>query len=242
VTTESSELVVSGIPVQVVRKSIKNLHLATYPPDGRVRIAVPLHVDDEAVRLAIASKLGWIRAQQASYAKQVRQSCREMVTGESHYVEGTRYRLRVIEETGKQGARIRGGNRIELTVRPGSTAAQRMDVLNRWHRERLRAGIPKIIEKWEPSVGVTVAEWGIKKMRTRWGTCNPEAARIWLNLELAKKPPECLEYIAVHEMVHLIERRHNDNFRAHMDRLMPLWRNHRDTLNSAPLGHEDWTY
>jgi len=242
VTTESSELVVSGIPIQVVRKNIKNLHLATYPPDGRVRIAVPLHVGDEAVRMAVASKLGWIRSKQAAYAEQVRQSRREMVTGESHYVQGARYRLRLIEAPGKQGVRIRGGKTLELTANPGKTAAQREAVLNRWHRESLRAEIPKIIEKWEPLVGVTVADWGIKKMRTRWGSCNATAARIWLNLELAKKPPECLEYIVVHEMVHLIERRHNDNFKAHMDRLMPLWHTHRDTLNAAPLGHEDWGY
>jgi predicted metal-dependent hydrolase len=165
-----------------------------------------------------------------------------MVTGESHYVQGARYRLSLVEAPGKQGVRIRGGNTLELTANPGRTAAQREAVLNRWHRESLRAEIPKIIEKWEPRVGATVADWGIKKMRTRWGSCNAAARRIWLNLDLAKKPPECLEYIVVHEMVHLIERRHNENFKAHMERLMPLWRTHRDTLNAAPLGHEHWAY
>jgi predicted metal-dependent hydrolase len=242
VTTEMTELVVSGIRVQIVRKNIKNLHLATYPPDGRVRIAVPLHVDNEAVRLAIAAKLGWIRGKQAAFAEQARQSRREMVTGESHYVRGVRYRLRVIEGPAKQGVRIRGNHTLELTVRPGRTTAQRLAVLSEWHRRLLRSEIPSLVEKWEPLVGVAVADWGIKKMRTRWGTCNPVAARIWLNLDLATKPPECLEYIVVHEMVHLIERRHNDNFTKHMDRLMPLWRNHRDLLNAAPLGHEDWDY
>jgi len=240
--TETSEMVVSGIPVQVVRKNIKNLHLATYPPDGRVRIAVPLHVDDDAVRHAIASKVGWIRRQQASFATQERQSRREMVTGESHYVQGHRYRLRVVESTGRQGVAVNGSSTLVLTVRPGSTVEQREAVLTRWYRELLRQQIPKLIEKWEPLVGVSVAEWGIKRMRTRWGTCNTQSRRIWINLDLAKKPPECLDYIVVHEMVHILERLHNDVFRAHMDRLMPLWRTHRDLLNSAPLGHEDWGY
>lgn len=240
-TTELKELVVSGIPVQVVRKNIKNLHLAAYPPDGRVRIAVPLHVDDEAVRLAVASKIGWIRRQQTAYAEQTRQSRREMVTGESHYVRGKRYRLNVIEAPRRSGVRIKGAN-LELTVRPGTAAEQRRELLNRWHRENLKREIPKLLEKWEPIVGEQAAEWGIKKMRTRWGTCNPDARRIWINLELAKKPPECLEYIVVHELVHLIERSHNDNFKSHMDQVMPLWRLQRDALNAAPLGHEDWAY
>jgi predicted metal-dependent hydrolase len=241
VTTEVKEIIVGGIPVQVVRKNIKNLHLAAYPPNGRVRIAVPLHIDDEAVRLAVTSKMGWIRRQQTVYTEQSRQSRREMVTGESHYVRGQRYRLTVVESPGRQSVTVRG-RKLELTVRPGASAEQRWELLNRWHREQLKLEIPKLIAKWEPLVGASVREWGIKKMRTRWGTCNPEARRIWINLELAKKPPECLEYIVVHELVHLIERTHNDNFKAHMDRLMPTWRMHRDTLNAAPLGHEDWDY
>lgn len=240
-STELKELVVGGIPVQVVRKNIKNLHLAIYPPEGRVRIAVPLHVDDDAVRQAVASKIGWIRRQQTAYADQIRQSRREMVAGESHYVRGKRYRLHVVESRGRQAVRLEG-SRLELTVRPDTTAEQRLEVLNRWHRQQLRAEIPRLLKKWEPLIGASVSDWGIKKMRTRWGTCNTEAKRIWLNLELAKKPPECLEYIVLHEMVHLIEPSHNDNFKAHMDRLMPVWRMHRDTLNAAPLGHEDWDY
>lgn len=240
-TTEVKEIIVGGIAVQVVRKNIKNLHLAAYPPNGRVRIAVPLHVDDEAVRLAVTSKMGWIRRQQTVYTEQSRQSRREMVTGESHYVRGQRYLLEVLETGGKQGVRLRG-RRLEMAVRPGTSEEQRRELLNRWHREQLKGEVPKLIAKWEPRVGASVREWGIKKMRTRWGTCNPEAKRIWINLELAKKPPECLEYIVVHELVHLIERTHNDNFKAHMDRLMPTWRTYRDALNAAPLRHEDWEY
>lgn len=238
-STESSQLVVSGIPVQVVRKKIKNLHLATYPPDGHVRIAVPLHVDDDAVRLAVASKIGWIRRQQTAYAEQPRQSQREMVNGESHFVRGRRYRLKLIEHAGRQEVRIRGG-RLEMQTRPGSTPEQRRALLDRWYRNQLRETIPQLIEKWTPIVGASVADWGIKRMRTRWGTCNAVARRIWLNVELAKKPSECLEYIVVHEMVHLIEPSHNADFKVRMDRLMPQWRVYRDMLNAAPLGHEDW--
>lgn len=240
-STETSEIVVSGIPVQVVRKKIKNLHLATYPPDGRVRIAVPLHVDDDAVHLAVTSKLTWIRKQQKAYAEQPRESEREMVNGESHYVRGVRYRLRVIEQPGKQDVRLAAGI-LELKVRPGSTPEQRRALLERWHRKRLQQDVERLVAKWEPHVGAKVSEARIKRMRTRWGTCNSEAGRIWINAELAKKPDECLEYIVVHEMVHLLERRHNDVFKSHMDRLLPHWRNHRDTLNATPLRHEDWRY
>jgi len=241
VSTETSEIVVSGIPVQVVRKKIKNLHLATYPPDGRVRIAVPLHVDDDAVHLAVTSKLGWIRKQQRAYAEQPRESEREMVNGESHYVRGVRYRLRVAERLGKQDVKLSGGT-LELGVRPGSTPEQRRALLDRWHRKRLQQDVERLVAKWEPYVGAKVSEARIKRMRTRWGTCNAQAGRIWINAELAKKPDECLEYIVVHEMVHLLERRHNDVFKRHMDRLLPHWRNSRDALNATPLGHEEWGY
>jgi predicted metal-dependent hydrolase len=241
-TADTAEMVVSGITVQVVRKNIKNLHLAAYPPDGRVRIAVPLHVSDDAVRLAVASKLGWIRRQQQRFATQARQSERELVNGESHYVQGTRYRLRVVETAGSPRVEVKGSATLWMTVRPGSTVEQRGAVLERWHRERLRVQIAELIAKWEPVIGVTVSEFGIKKMKTRWGTCNTSASRIWINLELAKKSPTCLEYIVVHEMVHLLERLHNDRFRELMNHFMPQWRLHRDELNRAPLSHESWGY
>ena len=228
--------------VEVVRKDIKNLHLGVYPPNGRVRAAVPLRLDDEAVRLAIISRLGWIRRQQERFEQQVRQSQREMVTGESHYFQGRRYRLDVIEQNGPAGVRLRNRTTMELRVRPGADRDKREVVLHRWYRQWLREQIPQLIATWEPVVGVIVADWGIKKMKTRWGTCNIEARRIWLNLELAKKPVSCLEYILVHEMIHFIERHHDERFRESMDTLMPQWRLHRDELNRAPLAHEDWTY
>ncbi len=228
--------------VEVVRKDIKNLHLAVYPPNGRVRVAIPLRLDDEAVRLAVISRLGWIRRKQAGLKQQDRQSEREMFSGESHYVQGRRYRLDVIEYTGRTSVCLRNNNTLEMRVRPGTSGQNREAALHRWYRQLLRAQIPELIAKWEPVVGVNVADWGIKKMKTRWGTCNNAARRIWLNLELAKKPPSCLEYILVHEMLHLLERHHNDRFREYMDRFMPQWRLHREELNRAPLAHEDWQY
>ena len=236
------QIEVSGISVEVIRKDIKNLHLAVYPPNGRVRVAVPLRTRDETVRLAVISRLGWIRRQQRRLAQQQRQSQREMVTGESHYVLGQRYRLHVIEQEAPPAVVIRNSRTLELRVRPNADRDKREQVLQRWHRQLLREQIPALLAKWEPIIGVNVAAYGIKRMKTRWGTCNIEARRIWLNLELAKKPPVCLEYILVHEMVHLLERRHNDRFRKYMDAVLPQWRLHRDLLNRAPLAHEDWKY
>lgn len=241
-TTKRHQIEVSGIPVEVVRKDIKNLHLAVYPPKGRVRVAAPLRLDDEAVRLAVISRLGWIRRKQTAFGRQQRQSEREMVTGESHYVQGRRYRLDVIECDGRARARLRNNCTLELRVPQGASREKRDAVLQRWYRKRLRAQIPDLIAKWEAVIGVDVAHWGIKRMKTRWGTSNPSAKRVWLNLELAKKPAACLEFILVHEMVHLLERHHNDRFRDFMDQFMPQWRLHREVLNQAPLAHEDWKY
>ena len=240
--TEHHYIEVSGIQVEVVRKAIKNLHLGVYPPEGRVRVATPLRVDDEAVRLAVISKLGWIRRQQARFTEQARQSPREMVSGESHYYLGKRYRLKVIERPGPYKVELKGNSHLNLYVRPGTDTARREKVLNDWYRRELKARVPEMVAKWEPVIGVKVAQWGVKKMKTKWGSCNIGARRLWLNLELAKKPPRCLEYILVHEMVHLLERHHNDRFRGLIDRFLPSWRLRRDELNSSPLGHEDWVY
>lgn len=239
---ELKTVLVGGISVDVVRKDIKNLHLAVYPPDGRVRVAVPLHTDDEAVRLAIVDKLGWIKRKQRGFVEQVRQSQREMVTGESHYVWGRRYLLNVIRHTGPNRVRINGPSRLDLYVRPDADEERRRNVLTEWYRDQLKGEVPELIAKWEPVIGVKVADWGVRKMKTRWGSCLNEKGRIWLNLELAKKPITCLEYIVVHEMVHLLERRHNDRFKALMDQFLPQWRLHRDTLNKEPLAHEEWRY
>ncbi len=246
-TTEASSaavkrISVSGIPVEVVRKDIKNLHLGVYPPMGRVRVAAPLVVNDEAVRLAVIDKLGWIKRQRANFAKQPRQSEREMVNGESHYFLGRRYRLRVHEQDGVARVALRGVASMDLFVRPGSSAEKREAALLDWHRASLRTVITDLLAHWQPALGVQATHWGIKKMKTKWGSCNVGARRIWLNLELAKKPVQCLEYIVVHELVHLLERNHTERFTGLMDRHLPDWRTRREVLNSSPLGHESWGY
>lgn len=230
------------LTVQIVRKDIKNLHLGVYPPNGRVRVAVPLSVTDDAVRLALIDKLGWIRRQQAKFAAQPRQTDREMVSGESHYFLGRRYRLRVVDHHGAPRVVLRSRSIIELCVRPGTDAERRERVLLHWYREQLRSLIPPILAKWEKILGVHAEDWRIKRMKTRWGTCNVDARRVWLNLELAKKPVRCIEYVVVHELVHLIERHHSERFVALMDRYLPQWRHARRLLSEAPLGHADWTY
>ena len=236
------QIAVSGLQVQVLHKGIKNLHLGVYPPHGRVRVAAPLRVSDDAVRLAVIGKLGWIKRQRAKFEAQPRQSAREMVSGESHYFLGRRYQLRVIKRDAAASVTLRNKSTLELHVRPASTARQRNRILHQWYRQQLKALIPPLIEKWQTALGVTVAEWGVKRMKTRWGTCNIEAQRIWLNLELAKKPVQCLEYIVAHEIVHLIERHHNERFVFILEKHLPHWRQNRQELNSAPLANETWSY
>jgi len=236
------QITVNGLVVDVVRKKIKNLHLAVYPPNGRIRVAAPLHIDDEAVRLAVISRLAWIKRQQATFESQERQSEREFVSGESHYYLGNRYLLNVIYHDAPPKVILRSNTHIDLFVRKGSSIARRERVLLNWYRRGLKEAIPPLIAKWEAIIGVEVSEWRIKQMKTKWGTCNIEQRRIWLNLELAKKSERCLEYIIVHELIHLLERLHNDHFIALMDQFMPQWRLLRAELNQAPLAHENWEY
>lgn len=236
------QITVDGIPIDVVRKKIKNLHLAVYPPTGRVRIATPLQLDDDAVRVFAISKLAWIKKHQANFEAQVRQSPREYVSGESHYFQGDRYLLNLIEAPGAPHVHIRNRKQLDLYVRPGSDVAARQRVMTRWYREQLRTQILPLAEKWQAIIGVQADEWQIKQMKTRWGTCNIEARRIWLNLELAKKPEHCLEYIIVHELVHLLERHHNARFSVLMSQSMPHWRIYKEELNRLPLSHAEWEY
>ena len=233
---------VSGIDVEVVRKDIKNLHVGVYPPEGRVRVAAPLLLDDDAVRLAVISKLSWIRRQKAHFREQPRQSKREYVPRESHYFLGRRYLLNIIEHEGRPRVEIRRSNRIDLFVPQGTDASKREQLILAWYRKELKAMIPSLIEKWQAVIGLEVADWGVKRMKTKWGSCNAESKRIWVNLELAKKPVQCLEYIVVHEMVHLLERNHTERFISLMDEFMPSWRLLRDELNHTPLSHEKWLY
>jgi len=240
---DSSHIVtVSGVDVQIVRKNIKNLHLAVYPPDGHVRVAVPKHVTDDNVRLAVISKLGWIKKQQRDFKNQPRQTKRQYVSGECHYYFGKRLRLELIERRGKHQVILKKSGKLRMLVQSGTAVANKEKLLNEWYRAELKSRIPELIQQWQPVIGETPNGWGVKKMKTRWGSCNIEKRQIWLNLELAKKPPECLEYILVHEIVHILERNHNERFKAYMDRFLPKWRSFRDELNQAPLRHERWEY
>lgn len=236
------QITVGNISIDVVRKDIKNLHLGVYPPNGRVRIASPLKIDDEAVRLFAISKMAWIKKHQLKFEAQQRQSERQFVSGESHYYKGNRYLLNVIYHNAAPKVEIRNKTYIDLYVRVGSTLEQREKVLTEWYRRQLKDQIPPLIDKWQKIIGVEVSDWGIKKMKTKWGTCTIEKRRIWLNLELAKKSKQCLEYIIVHEMVHLIERKHSDRFVAYMDKFIPQWHFYKDELNRSMLSHEIWSY
>lgn len=239
-STGSAYLTVSGVGVEVVYKDIKNLHIGVYPPVGRVRVAAPARLGDEAVRLAVVQRLPWIRKRTEQLRNAERQSEREMVTGESHYLWGERLRLEVVEATGRPSVTVRG-SRLRLSVAPGATAIQRQHLVEAWYRAQLKAAIPTLLEKWQPIVGRTVEGWMVRRMKTKWGSCNPHSAHLSINLELAKKHPGCLEYIVVHEMTHLHERTHNEHFVALLDEYLPSWRGLRDELNRAPLAHEEWS-
>ncbi|GAA3967533.1 SprT family zinc-dependent metalloprotease [Streptomyces marokkonensis] len=238
-STASAYLTIRGIDVDVIYKSIKNLHIGVYPPLGRVRVAAPHQLDDEQVRLAVIQRLPWIKEQREQFRSAARQSTREMVTGESHYVWGVRRRMKVVERPGRAHFEL-DGERLLLYVPPRTSAERRRELLDQWYREQVRHAIPSLIAKWEPILEVSVSRWSIKRMKTKWGSCNRETGHIWFNVELAKKPPACLEYIVVHEMAHYLERHHDDRFTKLVERSMPNWRSLRDQLNSAPLADEQW--
>ena len=227
-------MTVGGIDIMVVKKDIKNMHLSVLPPDGKVRITTPTSTSDETIRLFAMTKLTWMKTQIAKFEHQPRQTEREYVTGESHYFWGKRYRLQVAYTTKVNNLRFIGNTAI-LTVHEGSTVKQRENFMNEWYRAELKKRIPPLIEHWERILGVKVTDFGVKNMRTRWGTCNTTAARIWVNLQLAKKPPKCLEYIVLHETLHLIEKNHGKNFVALMDLHMPDWRTTKGLLNGFVL-------
>jgi predicted metal-dependent hydrolase len=201
-----------------------------------------MRVTDDAVRLAVISRFGWVRRKQAAFREQERQSRREFVAGESHYVQGRRYRLEVVEHDGPGSVELRKSRTLRLRVRSGSELARREAILDAWYRARLQSQIEDLVAQWQPIIKVCVADWAVRRMRTRWGTCNIDRRRICVNLELAKKSPACLEYVVVHEMVHLLARKHDAHFKTHMDRLMPRWQLRRDELNRSPLAHETWRY
>lgn len=235
------QLKLGNITVDVVQKNIKNIHLSVYPPTGRVRISAPNRMDLATIRVFVISKLSWIKKQQTRLRNQEREAQREFINRESHYFNGKRYLLKVTERDVAPKVVLKH-SAIELYVRPETDAVKKKSILDEWYRRILKKTVPSLIEKWEKKINVQVNEFGIKKMKTKWGTCNREAKRIWLNLELAKKPPECLEFIVVHEMSHLLERNHNDRFIALMTEFMPKWRFYKDELNRLPVSHVDWHY
>lgn len=237
-----NNIIINDIEIEVIKKNIKNVHLSVHPPAGRVRLAAPENMDEEAIRLFAISKLSWIKKQRKEFDTQERQSVREFLSGESHYFMGTRYLLNVIESSEKQRVELRNKKYMDLYVRQGHTKEKRERIVSQWYREKLKRLIPEYIKKWEDTIGVTVNEWGVKLMKTKWGTCNEQDKRIWINLELAKKNPRCLEYIIVHEMVHLLERHHNDRFKAYMDEFLPNWKSIRDELNEMIYESSQWTY
>ncbi len=228
------------INVDVVLKDIRNVHLSIYPPAGRVRISAPSRMSLDTIRAFAISKLPWIRQQQKKLREQERETPREYLERESHYVWGKRYLLKIVEEDTVPRVELR--RKLILRVRPGTSEKTRHSIVEQWYREQVRAAVPALIAEWEPKIGVRVQRVFVQRMKTKWGSANPRKASIRLNTDLAKKPRECLEYIVVHEMVHLLESTHNTRFLALMDRLVPLWRTCREQLNQLPVRHEKWSY
>ncbi len=235
------QISLGDIAIDVIRKRIRNIHLSVHPPGGRVRMSAPLRMGLETLRLFAITKLGWIRKQQIRLRQQPRETPREFLERESHYVWGQRYLLRVEEVKARPSVELRP-TELVLRVRPGSPARTRGAALEAWHRDRLKEAAMPLFAKWEPIMGVTVGKLFTQHMRTRWGTCNTRLRSIRLNTELVKKPAACLEYVVVHEMVHLLEPSHNARFKGLMTRFMPNWAVYRQMLKRLPVRHEEWEY
>jgi predicted metal-dependent hydrolase len=229
------------IAIDVLKKDIKNVHLSVHPPAGKVRISAPVDMDIGTIRVFAISKLGWVKQQQRKLLGQQREAPREYIDRESHYVWGKRYLLTVVEAKGAPRVELKP-RRLVIQVRPGSSIENRRSVLDSWYREEIKATAPLLIEQWRRVVGVQPTKFFVQSMKTKWGSCNASARTIRLNTELAKKPRECLEYIILHEMVHLLEPTHNARFVALMDRYMPRWQVYRQELNRLPVRHESWDY
>ncbi len=231
---------ISDLEVHTVRKAIKNIHLAVYPPNGKVRVAAPLGTSDDAIRALVASKLSWIKKQKARFEMQERQTKREYVSGETHYLMGNKYLLHVIASEGQARVEVRAKKYIDLYIKPGASVAQKEKVMEEFYRAELKKQVPLVVDKWQKITGLTVNEFRIKRMKTKWGTCNQKNRRIWINLELAKKPPHCLDYIVLHEMTHLVEKKHTKKFRKLLDSAMPQWLQIKEELNRVMLGYTNW--
>ncbi|MPW45577.1 MULTISPECIES: M48 family metallopeptidase [Acinetobacter] len=230
----SETLKIGSIDIEIHRKDVKNLNITVHPPLGDVRVSVPLSMSETSMRMAIIGRLTWIKKQQADFKEQRRQSKREMISGESHYLWGKHYRLNVIERNGKHVIK-KHGKWLDLYVSPNATEDNRRKVIEAFYRIELKAALDDLLVEWQKRLHVKLNAYGIRKMKTKWGSCNTDAARTLFNLELAKKPYECLEYIVVHELVHLLVRTHNDEFKALMDVYVPDWKQRKALLKNQPL-------
>ncbi|MDI9394776.1 MAG: SprT family zinc-dependent metalloprotease [Euryarchaeota archaeon] len=235
----TKQIELGDITADLVLKDIKNIYLSVYPPNGRVKISAPLQMDIDTIRVFAIYKLDWIKKQQKKLQEQERETPREYIDLESHYLWGKRYLLRVIEVDEAPSVELKH-NKMVLRVRPGTDYKKRQDIVDAWYREQLKKAVPPLIAVWEALLGVKVERFFVQRMKTKWGSCNYKACSIRLNTELAKKPKECLEYTIVHEMTHLLEPTHNSRFISLMDRFMPNWQFYRDKLNQLPVRHEDW--
>jgi predicted metal-dependent hydrolase len=234
-----TELKLGDISVDVVFKDIKNVHLSVYPPTGRVRISAPARMKLETIRLFAISKLGWIKKQQCKLQAQEREPPREYLERESHYLWGRRYLLRIEEHSGPAGVAV-DHRQISLSLRPGEDIKRRQELLDGLYRTEIKAAAKPLIAKWEKQLGRRVECFYVQRMKTKWGSSNPVAATIRLNLELAKRPSRCLDYVILHEMAHFLVPDHSERFASVLDQHMPRWRVVQQELNEAPLGHADW--
>jgi predicted metal-dependent hydrolase len=238
--TKKQRMQVCNLKVETIRKDIKNIHLGVYPPNGRVRVAAPLKTSDESIRLMVITKIPWIKKQKSKFSKQERQTKRDYVSGESHYFFGKRYLLNVQSTDSKPRVEIKRNKFIDLHINQDTALEKREKVLEEFYRSEIKKHIPALVDKWEKIIGVNVKEAKVKKMKTKWGTCNPKDKRIWLNLELAKKPLNCMEYVIVHEMIHFLEKSHNDKYRYLISSHLPQWEQYRNELNNSVLGYSSW--
>ena len=227
---------INGISIEIIKKNIKNMHLYVQPPDGKVQVSAPKHLSDESILMFVRTKIGWIRKQQEKFKNQPRQTERQYVSGESFYVLGKQYYLQV-EYSYRGNSLVLFGDKAILTVRKESTPKQRESFVREWYREILKAEIEKYLPKWEMKTGLCCDSWQTKYMTTRWGTCNTNTKKIWFNLQLAKKPVECIEYIILHELAHLKVKNHGNDFVAILDSHMPYWRETKKKLNDQILDY-----
>ena len=237
----TDQITVLGIECQIIRKDIKNIHLSVHPPNGVVSVSVPIDTEIKILQLFLTSKIAWIRKQQRAFAEQERETPREFIERESHYLWGQRYLLEITEKDEAPSFSL-DHITLHLTLKPHTNFARKQEIFAQWYREELKIKALDLIAKWEKILGVTVEKLFIQHMKTKWGSCTHKKKYIRLNTELAKKDPQCLEFIVVHEMLHLIEPTHNKRFKALMDFHLPHWPIYRQVLNNTPLSHEDWKY